>query len=123
MLFSRQNWALMTIFCREGTVTKAEHVSHCNYLCSPTQLLMEAGFGDEVEELIEYVWGLGDQVTSTSTGNKTSNESATIVLQTVEDLLTNASGKSLPQVSSHTSIFSKKAVLRPDEYSVNNYRH
>ncbi len=69
---------------------------------------MEAGVGDEVEELIEYVRGLGDQVTSTSTGNKTSNESdecATIVLQTVEDLLTNASGKSLPQVSSHTKVY------------------
>ena len=49
--------------------------------------LVEAGYSAEVEQLMEYVQGLGKQPPEEST-TSTSGEYATTVQETVEDLLT-----------------------------------
>ncbi len=42
-------------------------LTHYTCVCSTTQLLVEAGFSDDLPELIEYVQGLGDNTTPTGT--------------------------------------------------------
>ena len=78
-------------------ITNVSPICICLHL---TQFLVEAGYSVEVEQLVEYVRGLGKQLTypDESTSNK-HEEYATTVLQTVEDLLAVTSDQELPKVN------------------------
>ena len=59
------------------------------------QLLLESGFPEEVDPLMDYIQSLGTWEDAPAT------EHATIVLQTMKDLLSMALGQPLPKVSSN----------------------
>ena len=66
---------------------------------SVSQLLIEAGFGELVDDLVAFVRTLGDQETPDEPSSHDDNTThAAVIMQTIEDLLTVVSDQPLPMV-------------------------
>ena len=94
---SRHNWTILTLCAQQVSMSHIVHNKTFKLYFHLKQLLTEAGYEEKVDELLDFVHSVGKQDHEQPSEGK--DNSAMIILQTVEDLVLTASAQPTTKVT------------------------